>query len=76
MSKKAKKETMPRNTPQFNIVNWILLLAGVIVIGLGFLSLSKGSITLAPILLVAGYCVIIPVALLVRVGKNKKDSYA
>jgi uncharacterized membrane protein YdbT with pleckstrin-like domain len=76
MNKKAKKDKIPINTPHFNIVNWILLLAGIIVIGLGFFSLSKGSITLAPILLVAGYCVIIPVALLVRTGKGKKDNYA
>ena len=29
-------------------------------------SLSKGSITLAPVLLVTGYCVLIPASLLVR----------
>ena len=32
----------------------------------GYVSLSKGSITLAPALLVSGYCVLIPASLLVR----------
>jgi len=32
----------------------------------GFITLASGSITLAPILLVLGYCVLIPVGLLVK----------
>jgi len=31
-------------------------------VALGYLLLSRGDITLAPILLVAGYCVLIPLA--------------
>jgi hypothetical protein len=46
--------------------NYILLGAGILVIGVGFITLARGSITLAPILLVLGYCVVIPVALLVK----------
>src|SRR5262245_16180489 len=33
---------------------------------MGYLALSRGSITLAPVLLVAGYCVLIPASLLIR----------
>jgi len=51
---------------QFGIKNYVLGAAGLLSIILGFLSLSRGSITLAPILLVLGYCVIVPIALLIN----------
>jgi len=35
-----------------------------IMIAMGFWWLSRGSLTLAPVLLVAGYCVAIPVAIM------------
>lgn len=46
--------------------NSLLLGLGVAVLVAGYLSLSKGSITLAPVLLVLGYCVLIPASLLIR----------
>ena len=46
--------------------NSILLLLGVAVLVGGYMSLAKGSLTLAPVLLVAGYCGLIPASLLVR----------
>ena len=45
--------------------NVIIIVLGLVLIGVGFFSLSRGSITLAPILLVAGYCVVIPVGIMV-----------
>ena len=48
--------------------NSVLLLAGVALLVGGYLSLSRGSITMAPVLLVTGYCVFIPASLLVRGG--------
>lgn len=50
----------------FKPKNYILLGAGLLTIIAGFISLNAGSITLAPILLVAGYCVLIPLALLLK----------
>jgi hypothetical protein len=47
------------------VKNLILLAAGLVLIAAGFYSLAKGSITLAPILLVAGYCVAIPAGLII-----------
>lgn len=47
-------------------LNSALLGLGVLALALGYVSLSRGSITLAPILLVTGYCAVIPAALLVR----------
>jgi len=49
--------------------NWILLGLGIAVLVAGYLALSKGSITLAPVLLVSGYVVLIPASLLIRSRK-------
>jgi uncharacterized membrane protein HdeD (DUF308 family) len=54
----------------FDRRNWLILAAGLIVIIIGFIALAAGSITLAPILLVLGYCVLIPVGIMI--GKQKK----
>ncbi len=65
--KKRKRERKsPPKKLAFTRRNWVTLLGGVITIILGFFALSKGSITLAPILLVLGYCVIIPLAILTK----------
>ena len=69
------KQTRPRLTrraPEADLgfrwgpVNGVVLGLGVVVLVAGFVALSKGSITLAPLLLVFGYLVLIPVSLLVR----------
>jgi len=46
--------------------NTLLLGLALIVLVAGYVSLSKGSITLAPVLLVLGYVVLIPASLLIR----------
>jgi len=46
--------------------NSLLLVLGVLVLAGGYKSLAGGSLTLAPVLLVAGYCGLIPASLLVR----------
>lgn len=51
---------------RWGTLNTVLLAAGVALLGAGYMSLSRGSITLAPVLLVIGYCGLIPAALLVR----------
>ena len=38
--------------------------AGVVVVALGYFLLSQGSITLAPLLLVLGYVVLLPLAII------------
>jgi len=50
----------------FTRKNYLTLLAGLVVIIAGFITLRMGSITLAPLLLVLGYCVIIPIGILLR----------
>lgn len=59
---------------RWGMQNSVLLGVGVAVLGAGYMSLAKGSLTLAPALLVTGYCVLIPAALLVRgSGPNKGE---
>ena len=43
--------------------NYLVFVAALVSIGLGFILLSRGSITAAPILLVLGYCVLVPYGL-------------
>jgi hypothetical protein len=50
----------------WGIANTLLLGLAVAVLVAGFVALSRGSITLAPVLLVLGYCVLIPASLLIR----------
>ena len=56
----------------FTRKNWTLAAAGLAVILLGYVFLrippAEGffSLTLAPVLLVVGYCVLIPLAILLR----------
>ena len=60
---KNKKKTDVVDSLAFSTTNFVLFAVGLLVIIAGWLFLGKGSITLAPILLVIGYCVIIPLAL-------------
>ncbi len=50
----------------FGRKNWIVLGSALASIILGFIALASGSITLAPILLVLGYCVLIPVGIMIK----------
>jgi hypothetical protein len=52
--------------------NNLLLGLGLVALVTGYLALSNGSTTLAPILLVAGYCGLIPASLLV--GRRAQGS--
>ena len=50
----------------WGLANSVILALGVAALVAGYLALARGSITLAPILLVTGYCVLIPASLLWR----------
>ena len=56
------------------VKNLIVIACGLALIAFGFVSLAAGSITLAPILLVAGYCVVIPVGIMVGVKRRERPS--
>jgi hypothetical protein len=53
-----------RPTLSFSRVNAILLGAAVVVIVVGFTLLAQGSMTVAPVLLVLGYCVLLPIGII------------
>ena len=53
-----------RPSLQFSTVNVALGIAGVIALALGYWFLAGGSITAAPLLLVLGYVVLLPLALI------------
>jgi hypothetical protein len=44
--------------------SWIYWTAATVVLLVGFADLARGGETLAPILLVIGYCVLVPLAIL------------
>jgi hypothetical protein len=43
---------------------WKVFVAGLAAIGMGYVFLAASDITIAPILLVLGYCVLVPLAFL------------
>ena len=72
-------EQTSRHTTPFTGKNWKLFVVGLATIGLGYVLLgippADGflSLTLAPILLVAGYCVLIPLAIMARDRNDEID---
>lgn len=56
----------------FGKKNFMFFGIGALVIIIGFIALAAGDITIAPILLVVGYCVLIPIAILADKGTDVK----
>ena len=70
VARKPKAARRPVETDlgfSWGLANSVLLALGVAALVAGYLALARGSITLAPILLVTGYCGLIPASLLWRV---------
>ncbi len=65
MSRRKKKETTSSQAKAlgFTPLTGIFGAAGIAVVALGYLLLSRGDITAAPLLLVLGYLVLLPAAL-------------
>jgi len=57
----------------FDRENLILFGVALAVIVIGYLFLARGSITIAPILLVLGYCVLVPVAIIFRPRRRRGE---
>lgn len=67
MSPRATKNAeaaVPRSSLRFSPINAILLAAGLAVITLGYVMLANGSTVGAPLLLVLGYAVLIPLGII------------
>jgi hypothetical protein len=56
----------PGSTPslKFSLVNAVLLAAGLAAITAGYVLLARGSVVAAPLLLVLGYAVLLPLAII------------
>ena len=50
----------------FGMKNYILFAVSIVVMVIGFIALGYGSMTLAPILLVLAYCVLMPLAIILK----------
>ncbi len=77
MAVKTKKKTssdQQHSKWPFGTRNYLVFALALVVIIIGYVTLGQGSITLAPILLVLGYCVLIPVALIIRGEPEHKRS--
>jgi uncharacterized membrane protein HdeD (DUF308 family) len=53
--------------------NSIIFAVGILAIIMGYIFLARESLTLAPILLVLGYAVLIPISLVYKDWIKKKD---
>lgn len=71
-AKKSSDNSAGENGWPYGKKNYIIFAIALIVILVGFWSLAKGSITLAPILLAVGYCVLLPIALIIK-GKPEEN---
>ncbi len=79
MATKPKKQVELKTAAEpewpYGTKNYVIFAVALLVIILGFISLGQGSITLAPFLLVVGYCVLLPIALVVK-GKQERTETA
>jgi hypothetical protein len=51
--------------------NVLMLFGGIVIIMMGYFLLSRGSITAAPALLVIGYCVVVPLSIILWVKRSE-----
>lgn len=65
---KTTKESLPLTV---GIKNLIVLIIAIVVMIIGWVLLAKGSMTLAPLLLIISYCILIPISIMIGLGKNR-----
>ena len=77
MAAKSKKK-QDNNSEEFKWPfgrrNYMFFGAAMLSIIIGYIALGQGSITLAPILLVLGYCILVPVSLIIKGDPNQDES--
>ena len=56
-------QSLARSRLRFGPKNYVVLGGALVSLAVGYWLLSQGSTTLAPVLLVLGYCVLFPVGL-------------
>lgn len=68
-----KVDDKSQGAAPFTLMNYVLFAVGLIDIVAGWFLLRGGHITAAPIMLILGYCVIVPMAIILR---RKKPEHA
>jgi len=63
-TRSAAAAPVDRASVRFSAINGILLAAGLAAITIGFALLAKGSTVAAPLLIVLGYAVLIPLGII------------
>ncbi|MFH1067981.1 MAG: hypothetical protein V1794_00035 [Candidatus Glassbacteria bacterium] len=63
--KTPAQDSSPELTRAFTQKNLLLFVVALAVIVLGHISLGMGSITFAPVCLVLGYCILVPLAIII-----------
>jgi hypothetical protein len=71
MTDKEREAGKDLENEPFGRINYILFAAGLLVITAGWFLLRGGHISLAPIMLILGYCGIIPLAILLKQKKSE-----
>lgn len=65
MSNRIRQQTKPaQGSLRFSAINGAFLAAGLAAITAGYMLLAKGSTVAAPLLLVLGYAVLIPIGII------------
>jgi len=78
--KLTRKKTKRIDSLSLEMINYQIILAGVVVIIAGYFALSAKpwdspiALNVAPILLVLGYCVIIPFGIIYRKKKTENEA--
>ena len=54
--------------------NVLIMFVGIIIIVIGYFLLGRGSITAAPLLLVLGYCVVVPLSIILWVKRSESSN--
>lgn len=70
-TKKTVKTEEQRESIPFTGINYILFAVGLLIITAGWFLLRAGHISVSPIMLILGYCVVIPVAIIIAPGAKK-----
>jgi hypothetical protein len=69
IERKGRVRRAPEPAPsheslKFSLINAVLLVLGLTAVVLGYVLLAGGSTTMAPLLLVLGYAVLLPLAII------------
>jgi ATP/ADP translocase len=79
--RRGKKKVAPISSTELpQTINYTIILVGIAVVIIGYIVMAMGdatsalSVTVAPIILFIGYCIVIPVGILYRKKEVQEES--